>query len=250
MKKNHFIVAVVLALVAFGAVAEETAAPAAAAADKGVKADDAAKTEPVVQVITTKVIGDEYKISPADFPNGVFVIAQIKPLFRDPVRYDKVGALLANKLQSYGFKIAAKQEDASATLAFGGLDFAEIEKGETDRLSRALSIADKVGGSLLGFKLNGAQYVMANGISLQLGKKTSSLGVAFTGPSQGDKAKRVTSTITAGCSEDTYRVSAILLDMNFNEWAKAHIVTAGTTTGSTGAASPSAASVAAATEPK
>lgn len=249
MKKNHSIVAAVLALVAFGAVAEETAVPVAAPADQVAKADDAAKTAPVVQVITTKVIGDEYRISPADFPNGVFVIARIKPLFRDPVQYDKIGALLANKLQSYGFKIAGKQEDASATLAFGGLDFDEIEKGETDRLSRALSVADKVGGSLLGFKLNGAQYVMANGISVQLGKKTTSLGISFTGPSPGDKVKKATASITVGCSEDTYRVSAILLDMNFNEWAKAHVVTAGTTS-STGTASPPAASVAAATEPK
>lgn len=198
-----------------------------------VKVADESKKPLVVRIGNIKYDGKEFKISPDDFPNGVYVSTRMKFLFRDPVRFEKVEEIIAKKMQEYGFKIASSHESSSGTLFFNGYKFAEINKGETDKLSRGLSIADNVLGAVLGGKLMGTQYVLTNGVNLQLDYKDVALSVYYTRQSQGEQYKDIAgvldekSTVFARAeySEDNYVVSTILLDKLLDEWAKQHIST-------------------------
>jgi hypothetical protein len=180
-----------------------------------------------VKVGNAKSKPDEYKISPSQFPNGIFVSVIRKPMFRDPVRFPNVEKILAAELKEYGFKIADSSESASAVISFNTnleLDLTEIEKGETDRVSRGLSVLDNVAGVFLRGKLSGNQAVMANGISLKLSNKRIALTADLDNRSQDKKLENSLENMDAYYSEDGYETSTKLLILALDEWAKAHIV--------------------------
>lgn len=185
------------------------------------------KEEPVcVKVGNVQSHEERYKISPTDYPNGIYVSVVRKPLWRDPIHFPTVEKILADSLKRRGFTIAENQADASATLAFNtsnDLDLAEIDKGQSNNVSRALSIADNVLGVVLRGKLSGAESVMANGVNLNLRNKMITMEANLSNPGN-SVTKRSVISMGAYYSEDNYETSTKLLILAFDEWAKLHVV--------------------------
>jgi hypothetical protein len=180
-----------------------------------------------VKVGNAKSKPDEYKISPSQFPNGIFVSVIRKPLFKDPIRFQKVEEILARELKEYGFKMADSRESASAVISFNtnsDLDLAEIEKGVTDRVSRGLGVLDEVAGVFLRGKLSGAQAVVANGINLNLSNKRTVLVADLDNKSQDKKVENSVESMDAYYSENNFETSTKLLILALDEWAKTHVV--------------------------
>ena len=131
MKKIYVVAVLMFGLVSAGVFAGD---------QSPTKASETQEKPIVVRITNVKSGGADFTISPEDFPNGVFISTRVKFVFRDPVRYEKVEEMIAKKMQGYGFKIAKNPEEASGTLFFHGHKFAEIDKGETDKLSEDLAL--------------------------------------------------------------------------------------------------------------
>jgi hypothetical protein len=211
MKKIFYMLAVVMGLMAFSVQAEEVAKPAEANA-------------PVVRISVMEYGGSDEKYSPKDFPNGVIVLAGKRPLFSKPVYSELVDQMLEQNLQKRGFKIANNQETADVAfyVVSTTIDFSEIDKGQNDNLKRGLSIADDIAGIVLGAKLSGNQTVLTNGVNINLHKSKHTLGVVAERKGVKDVASRI--AIESAVSEDTPKVSEMLVELMFDEWAKVHIV--------------------------
>lgn len=209
MKTIFKVIAVVLGVMSFGVHAEETAQPVET-------------RTPVVRIGDIQCSGSEEKYAPEDFPKGVFILAGRRPLFSKPVYSEKVGQLLSKKFQDKGFKISSTQEEADAVFYINSsIDFTEIEKNQNDNLKRGLSIVDNIAGVLLGAKLSNNRTVLTNGVNLNLHKANHALG--FTTERKGLKDVVSKVGIASAFSEDTPEVSAILVSLMFDEWAKVHL---------------------------
>jgi hypothetical protein len=210
MKQGLYILAVALGLVSFGTHAEEA-----------VKQEEA-KPSVVVRLGGMELEGSEDKYSPKDFPNGIFILAGGKPLFRDFVNYDKVAKLFEKKMQDKGFKIIEKREDADAVFIFNSsVKFPEIQAGEIDKLKRGLSILDDIAGIALGAKLSGNKTILTNGVNINLYKERHVLDIKVE--KKGMKEALSRAHFNTEISEVTPTAFAALVGVMFDEWAKVHI---------------------------
>jgi hypothetical protein len=165
---------------------------------------------------------DDFKIAVKDYPNGVYVIAKRGSLFSKPKRFDKVEAILAERLKQKGFKIADNPEVADATVtAFCSIDFEEIQENKNDTLGRGLSIAGDIIGVVGSAKWTGGQSLMVNGINVQLHKKRH--WAVFTVTGHDGKEQNGGLNVGVEYNEDTPVVSAALFELIFDEWAKRHL---------------------------
>ena len=164
----------------------------------------------------------DFKVSPKDYPNGVYIQVQKGGLFSKPTRYDKVEAILVEKFKQQGFRIAETRETADATAsAFSSIDFSEIQESKNNKLARGLSIADDVVGILANAKLSGGQSLIVNGINVQIHKKKH--WALFSLIRANGQELNGGINVVADYSEDTPVVSAALLGLMFDEWAKKHV---------------------------
>ncbi len=234
MKKTYGILLILASLMVFKAQAEEAVQTVTK------NESQSGQTPLIVRVDKPRFSFDDFQIKPDNFPNGIYVMAMKKPLFRDPVYFPKVGSIVTEKLKNLGFKIASSPETADAVLTFNGsseLKFEEIEKGETDRVSRGLTIADNLMGAALGGKLMGNTYVLVNGVTLNLDNKNVAIEIKIKGVKDESLNKHSALTMYAQYNEDTYVTSEKLVGLLVDEWAK-KCVTGAAATNSTASAQP------------
>ncbi|OIR08989.1 hypothetical protein GALL_89840 [mine drainage metagenome] len=132
MKLVKFIVAAVLLISAASAWADDA---------------EPAGQQYHVSMLQPKILaGADVKISPADYPNGVFV--RVKEMFGErPVS----ASIFAEKLQKLGFKIAGKAENADAVFLIRSstINFKEIDQNADGfNARRADVIAGTVGAAI------------------------------------------------------------------------------------------------------
>lgn len=166
----------------------------------------------------------DYKISPADYPKGVYVYAQTG-IFKKR-ELTNVEALYTEKFKALGFKIAENRDNADLKIHLGSLkiNLEEIEDGKNDDMKRGLSIADDIAGIALGAKLGAnTTFIGVNGaVANALSKKQAHLQIGLVNPATGNVIASDMAA-TAEISEDTPAVSAAMVGMFIDEWAKAHV---------------------------
>jgi len=183
-------------------------------------ADDVKKVdEPVhvtlVSVDTTKA-GANVKISPNDYPKGVFV--RVKEMFGErPVS----AAIFAGKLRAQGFKIVEKAEDANVvfTIRSSTLNFKDID-ANTDSI--AANKADGVAGLVGAAVLTGGLSLLVSDYSFLSNKKPVYTDMTIRiEPSKEDKFTLTAATIKTDASNN--KVTRVSFEIMADEWIKAHL---------------------------
>lgn len=187
-------------------------------------ADDAKPAEQPVHVSLLSVdnskLGADIKISPADYPNGVFV--RVKELFGErPVS----ASIFASKLKKLGFKIADKAENSDVIFRVGSvnINFKEIDQNVDGIDARKV---DQIAGTV-------GTAIATGGLSLIVATDWSGFGnarpenkimlVSLENPTTG---KQTGTMITGIIKADESGVNATIATFNIlsDEWMKAHVV--------------------------
>lgn len=185
---------------------------------------------PFVQITEYQFAKDEFKINPADYPNGIFVLARKKPIWSAGTFYPKVKAMAETILKTkYGVKIAETQDSASAVLVFNNAsdftDFAEIEAGETDSSGRAIDIASNILANVLAGKLTGPTGIATNGVHLRINNKKGQLAMTlYDKEMSGDSAKGSIMWVKVNYDVDNYMTTTSIFAQMIDIWAKDHVV--------------------------
>lgn len=186
------------------------------------------KDKPVcVKVGNVQSAKDDYKLSPADYPKGIYVSVVAKPLWFDPIRYRNIEMILADMLKNRGFTIAENPEDASVTLAVrmsSEFEMSDIDKGQSDNSTIAVGIAHNIMSRVLGVKVYGGQDIQTNGVNMRLSTKMLAMEVDLKSSPAENATKISRITMAAFYSEDNYMTSTKLLILAFDEWTKLHVV--------------------------
>ena len=188
-------------------------------------ADDVKPAEPAVLAALSqmKQYGDDIKITPTDYPNGVFV--RIKEWSGErPIS----ASIFAGKLRSAGFKIADKAEDADAVIMVGGsMSFSEIDKGIDGGISAGK--ADVIIGAVIGAISTNGLNLVGNTDWAALGNSKPSytnLGVSITNQKKkGFMATGVTGTFK--CNASGVKAAAAEFDLDSDQWLKDFVVADG-----------------------
>lgn len=169
---------------------------------------------------------DNFKISPGDYPKGVYILVEVGCIWCKKTKLDKVEAIYAERLKAHGVKIAAKREEADVLIRVGtvGVDPAEIQDGKNDNWKRGLSLADDLIGFAAGAKISGGVSIITNGLpDLKLSKKQIGVAVQILDPITEKQHKLGMVMMTAEYSEDTPVVSAALIALGMDEWVKQYV---------------------------
>jgi hypothetical protein len=184
------------------------------------QADDVKKTDEPVHVtlvsVDTTHAGANVKISPSDYPKGVFV--RVKEMFGErPVS----ASIFAGKLRAQGFKIAEKADDADVvfTIRSSTLNFKDID-ANTD--SFAANKADAVAGLVGAAVLTGGLSLLVSDYSFLSNKKPVYTDMSIRiEPSKEDKFTLTAATIKTDASNS--KVTRVSFEIIADEWMKAHV---------------------------
>lgn len=181
--------------------------------------------KPVEQAIHAQLVkvdnsgaGANVKISPDQYPNGVFV--QAKELFGErPV----TSAIFANKLHSLGFKIAEKAEDADVVFLIRSstINFKEIDQNVDGVDARK---TDRIAGAAIAALATGGLSLLATDLSFSGNKKPvyTDMVVFLKDPK---KTSSTTTLITGSIKTDASnaKVTRATFEIFSEEWLKAHV---------------------------
>ena len=173
-----------------------------------------------VSMLQPKILeGADVRISPADYPNGVFV--RVKELFGErPIS----ASIFAEKLRKVGFKIAYKVEDADAVFVIRSstINFKEIDQNADGiNARRADVIAGTVGAAIAteGLSLLTTDWSAFGDarpiytdmvVNIESPKKNSSIATAMNGAIKTDVANA--------------QVTRVEFELFSDEWLKEHVV--------------------------
>ncbi len=205
------IIAAVLMLIGFGVVQAEEVKPA----------------EPVhaylVSVNSSKT-GADVKISPSDYPNGVYVL--IKNWSKELLISESI---FDDKLRAQGFKIADKPENADATfrIASSTISFKDIDQNassiaarKVDGVTGAVISAIATGGlSILStdYSFFGNQKAIYNNMLVEIASSKKSV----------DKPKVTVTNASIKMDADNVLATRVSYEIMVDEWLKAHLVNYG-----------------------
>lgn len=188
-------------------------------------ADDAKPAEQPVHVsllsVDSSKLGADVKVSPADYPGGVFV--RVKEVFGErPVS----ASIFAAELNKIGFKIADKAENADAVFMISSTDinFKEIDQSANGIDARKVdAIAGVVGTAVA----TGGWSLLATDWS-RLGNArpiNTMMMVSIANP-KNMKENRLDTMITGvvKASESSAKATRATFDLLSDEWMKAHVV--------------------------
>ncbi len=184
------------------------------------QADDVKNQDEPVHVtlvsVDTTHAGANVKISPNDYPKGVFV--RVKEMFGErPVS----ASIFAGKLRAQGFKIVEKFEDADVvfTIRSSTLNFKDID-ANTDSI--AANKADGVAGLVGAAVLTGGLSLLVSDYSFLSNKKPVYTDMTIRiEPSKEDKFTLTTAAIKTDASNS--KVTRVSFEIMADEWIKAHL---------------------------
>lgn len=168
---------------------------------------------------TSLSVGKDFKISPSDYPNGVFV--RVKELFGErPVS----ASIFAAMLREHGFKIADKAENADVVMLIRSSEF---NFKDIDQNSGSVSTqkVDGIAGAAISAIATGGLSLLSTDFSFLSNRKPvyESLTVLLTPTRNGESKEQVTgltgSVKVDGSAQGT-RDSFVLFS---NEWLKMHL---------------------------
>ena len=181
----------------------------------------AAASQAHAQVIsaTSLPVGHDLKVSPSDYPNGVFV--RVKEVFGErPVS----ASIFAAMLHERGFKIADKAEDADVVMLIRSstFNFKDIDQNSG---SVSAQKVDGVAGAAITAIATGGLSLLATDFSFLSNKKPvyASMSVLLSPTKNGDFKEQetgVTGSIKVDGSVQGTRESFVLFS---NEWFKMHL---------------------------
>jgi len=184
------------------------------------QADDVKKTDEPVHVtlvsVDTTHAGANVKISPSDYPKGVFV--RVKEMFGERT---VSASIFAGKLRAQGFKIAEKADDADVvfTIRSSTLNFKDID-ANTDSI--AANKADAVAGLVGAAVLTGGLSLLVSDYSFLSNKKPVYTDMSIRiEPSKEDKFTLTAATIKTDASNS--KVTRVSFEIMADEWIKAHV---------------------------
>jgi len=184
------------------------------------QADDVKKPDEPIHVTlvsadTTKA-GANVKISPIDYPKGIFV--RVKEMFGErPVS----ASIFAGKLRAQGFKIAEKADDADVvfTIRSSTLNFKDIDESKD---SIAANKADGVAGLVGAAVLTGGLSLLVSDYSFLSNKKPVYTDMTIRiEPSKEDKFTLTTAAIKTDAGN--HKVTQVSFEIMADEWIKAHV---------------------------
>jgi PBP1b-binding outer membrane lipoprotein LpoB len=184
------------------------------------QADEVKKPDEPVHVtlvsVDTTHAGANVKISPSDYPKGVFV--RVKEMFGErPVS----ASIFAGKLRAQGFKIVEKAEDADVVFIIRSstLNFKDID-ANTDSI--AANKADGVAGLVGAAVLTGGLSLLVSDYSFLSNKKPVYTDMSIRiEPSKEDKFTLTAATIKTDASNS--KVTRVSFEIMADEWIKAHL---------------------------
>lgn len=173
-----------------------------------------------VSMLQPKILeGADVRISPADYPNGVFV--RVKEMFGErPVS----ASIFAEKLRKVGFRIADKVEDADVVFVIRSstINFKEIDQNADGiNARRADVIAGTVGAAIAtgGLSLLTTDWSAFGDarpiytdmvVNIENPKKSSSIATAMNGAIKTDVANA--------------KVTSVESELFSEEWLKEHVI--------------------------
>jgi hypothetical protein len=168
---------------------------------------------------TSLSVGKDFKVSPSDYPNGVFV--RVKEVFGErPIS----ASLFAAMLHERGFKIADKAENADVVMLIRSstFNFKDIDQNSG---SVSAQKVDGVAGAAIAAIATGGLSLLATDFSFLSNKKPvyASMSVLLSATKNGDAKEQetgLTGSIKGDGSVQGTRESFILFS---NEWFKMHV---------------------------
>jgi hypothetical protein len=171
------------------------------------------KINPVVNVRAANV-----KISPSDYPKGVYVIAT--EVFGER---PKSAGLFANKLRQAGFKITETKESADLILNIGSttMNFKEIEESASSVISNN---GDRVAGLIGGAVLTGGLSLLVSDYSF-LDKTKPFYADMIVHIGQGKEDKDFTMVnATLKTDAKNYQTTQACFEVMIDAWVKAYVL--------------------------
>lgn len=185
------------------------------------QAGDAKKVDEVhVTLVSVEHIeGADIKISPSDYPNGVFV--RVKEMWGErPVS----AAIFAEKLRAKGFKITEKAEDADVVLLVrsGSLNFKDIDESTDSIAANKLDGMAGVAGAAL---VTGGLSLLVSDYSFLGNSKPiySDMIVRFEPGKKTDVSKVTALAGAIKTDANNHMVTRASFEVLTDEWLKAHL---------------------------
>ncbi|OIR06114.1 hypothetical protein GALL_119110 [mine drainage metagenome] len=192
----------------------------AAQADEGGQAQaPAIQAHAQLISVASLPVGQDFKVSPNDYPNGVFV--RVKEVFGErPVS----AAIFAAMLHEHGFKIADKADEADVVVLIrsGTFNFKDIDQNTGTISAHKI---DGVAGAALAALATGGISLFATDYSFLSNKRPvyASMVVYFTTTKRGEDKEQetgLTGSIKVDGTVQGTRESFVLFS---NEWLKMHL---------------------------
>lgn len=161
--------------------------------------------------------GADLKVSPSDYPNGIFIKVNRGGL-------PKSAAIFADKLRAHGFKIADTAENADVLFKVGSttINFKDIENN-TDSI--APQKIDGVAGAVIAGVFTGGLSLLVTDYSFLSNNKPTHadmwVNVESGKKEKQDKDTFLSGTIKADASNST--VTRASFDLMSEAWLKAHL---------------------------
>jgi hypothetical protein len=185
-------------------------------------AEETKPAEPVhaylVSVDTSKH-GADIKLSPSDYPNGVYVL--IKEFSGERPGSE---AIFADKLRAHGFKIADKAENADAIFRVGSssISFKDIDQNTNSVAARKV---DGVTGAVISAVATGGISLLTTDLSFLGNKKPvyNNMIVEIVSGSKKEGVKITVMNASIKTDADNAQVTRVSFEIMLDEWLKAHL---------------------------
>lgn len=180
-----------------------------------------AATQAHAQVVSAASlpVGKDFRVSPSDYPNGVFV--RVKEVFGErPVS----ASIFAEMLRERGFKIADNADDADVVVLIrsGTFNFKDIDQNSG---SVAAQKIDGVAGAAIAAIATGGLSLLATDFSFLSNKKPvyASMSVFLSTTKKGENKEQETGLTGAIKVDGTVQGTRESFVLFSNEWFKMHL---------------------------
>jgi len=169
--------------------------------------------------VDTSGLGADVKVSPSDYPNGVYVL--VKEAFGErPVS----ASIFADKLRAKGFKIAEKKDDADVIVRVISttLNFKDIEQNSDSVSAQKIDGAIGTVGAAM---LTGGLSLLVTDYSYLSNNKPvyTTLMVMFEPGKLAGKTKETFMAATTKADARNHLVTRFTFELMTDEWLKAHL---------------------------